>query len=59
VYSVVAVLFIVGDQDPEILLLDVVGKADKLAPEQMAATAVKVGVTFEFTTMVIAAVVAH
>ena len=59
VYSVVAVLFIAGDQVPVTLLLEVVGKADKLAPEQMAATAVKVGVTFEFTVMVIAAVVAH
>jgi hypothetical protein len=59
VYSVVAVLFIAGDQVPVILLLEVVGKADKLAPEQMAATAVKVGVTFEFTVMVIVAVVAH
>jgi hypothetical protein len=49
VYSVVTVLFIAGDQVPVILLLEVVGKADKLAPEQMAATAVKVGVTFAFT----------
>jgi hypothetical protein len=49
VYSVVAVLFIAGDQVPVILLLDVVGKADKLAPKQIAATAVKVGVTFAFT----------
>jgi hypothetical protein len=59
VYTVVAVLFIAGDQVPVILLLEVVGKADKLAPEQMAATAAKVGVTCEFTVMVITAVVAH
>ena len=46
VYVVVVVLFIVaGDQVPVIPLLEVVGKADKVAPEQMAATWVKVGAT--------------
>jgi hypothetical protein len=49
VYSVVAVLFNAGDQVPVISFVEVVGKADKVAPEQMAATAVKVGVTFAFT----------
>ena len=57
----VAVLFNAGDQVPVIpvVFVEVVGKADKLAPEQMAATAVKVGVTFAFTVMVIVAVVAQ
>jgi hypothetical protein len=40
-------------------LFDVVGKADKLPPEHIAATAVKVGITFEFTCMVSVVVVAH
>ena len=40
-------------------LLDVVGNADKVAPEQISATWVKVGVTFGLTVMVIVAVVAH
>jgi hypothetical protein len=42
-----------------IKLFDVVGKADKLPPEHIAATAVKVGITFEFTCMVSVVVVAH
>ena len=58
-YTVVDVLFKAGDQVPVIPFVEVVGKADKLAPEQMAATESKVGVTFEFTVMVIVAVVAH
>jgi len=48
-----------GDQVPVKLLLEVVGKADKLAPAQIGETCVKVGVTFGFTVMVIVAVVAH
>ena len=40
-------------------LLDVVGRADNVAPEQIAATAVNVGVTFGLTVIVIVAVVAH
>jgi hypothetical protein len=40
-------------------LLDVVGKAFKLAPEQIALTAEKVGVVFVFTVIVIVAVFAH
>ena len=38
VYSVVAVLFKAGDQVPLIPLVDVVGKADNVAPEQIGAT---------------------
>ena len=41
---VVAKLFIAGDQVPVIPLVDVVGKADKVAPEQIDATCVKVGI---------------
>jgi len=59
VYVVVAALFKSGDQVPVKLLLDVVGKADKLAPAQIGATCVKVGVTFGFTVMVIFAEVAQ
>jgi hypothetical protein len=53
------VLFTSGDQVPVIAFSDVVGKADKLAPEQIDATCVKLGVTFGFTVMVIVACVAH
>jgi hypothetical protein len=38
VYKVVAVLSIAGDQVPVTELVEVVGKADKLAPEQIALT---------------------
>ena len=40
-------------------LFDVVGNAPKAAPEQIAATAVKVGVTFGLTVIVSVVVVAH
>ena len=56
---VVAELLIAGAQLPVILLLDVVGSAANVAPEQIGATCVNVGVTFGFTTMVMVAVVAH
>jgi len=56
---VVAVLFSAGDQVPVIPLLDVVGSADRVAPEQMGATPVKVGVMFGLTVMVNVVVVAH
>ena len=59
VYVVVAVLSIAGDQVPVIPLFDVVGNADKLAPEQIAATCVNVGVVFGVTEIVIFATVAH
>ena len=52
-------LFNAGDHVPLILFVLVVGKADKLPPEQIGATAVNVGVTFGVTVMVIVAVVAH
>ena len=56
---VVVVLFIAGLQVPVMPFLDVVGRADNVAPEQYGATAVNVGVTFGLTVMVIVAVVAH
>ena len=40
-------------------LLEVVGKAVNVAPEQIGATVVKVGVMFGFTTIVSVVVVAH
>ena len=59
VYVVVVVLSNAGDQVPVIPLVDVVGNADKLAPEQIGDTAVNVGVTFGLTVIVTVAVVAH
>jgi len=56
---VVAVLLIAGDQVPVIPLVEVVGKADKFAPEQIVATCVKVGIVDEPTEIVIFATVAH
>ena len=52
-------LFNAGDHVPVIPLLDVVGNADNVEPEQIAAACVKVGVTFGLTVMVIVAVVAQ
>ena len=40
-------------------LLDVVGKAESVAPEQIGPTAVNVGVTFGLTVIVNVVVVAH
>ena len=48
-----------GAQVPVMPLLDVVGKAASVAPEQIGATALKVGETFGFTTIVIVVVVVH
>ena len=59
VYVVVAVLFKAGAQVPVIPLVEVVGKADNVPPEQIGATAVNVGVTFGFTVIVKVVVVAH
>ncbi|MET3886010.1 hypothetical protein [Niastella sp. OAS944] len=59
VYVVVAVLLSAGAQLPVIPLLDVVGNGDKVAPEQIGATAVNVGVTFGLTVIVKVVVVAH
>ena len=56
VYAVVAVLFNAGAQVPVMLLFEVVGKAANVAPEQIAGTAVKVGVTFGLTVTVTVAV---
>ena len=55
----VCVLFNAGDQVPVIPLVDVVGNADNVAPEQIVFTAVNVGVLFGFTVIVNVAVVAH
>ena len=59
VYVVVAVLSSAGAQVPVIPLLDVVGKADKVAPEQTGGTAVNVGVTLVLTVIVKVVEVAH
>ena len=59
VYVVVAVLSKAGAQVPVIPLLEVVGSGDKVAPEQIGATAVNVGVTFGLTVIVNVAAVAH
>ena len=40
-------------------LVDVVGNADKVAPEQIGATALNVGVMFGLTVIINIAVVAH
>jgi len=53
------VLFSAGDQVPVMPLLDVVGSAVKVAPEQIGATAVNVGVIFGLTVIVNVVVVAH
>ena len=52
-------MFSAGDQVPVIPLFEVVGKADKAAPEQIGATAVNVGVTFGFTVMTNVLAAAH
>ena len=52
-------MFSAGDHEPLIALSDVVGNAVRVAPEQIAATGVKVGVMLALTVMVIVAVVAH
>ena len=52
-------MFNAGDQLPVIPLSDVVGNADKAPPEQIGATGLNVGVTFELTVIVNEAVVAH
>ena len=52
-------MFKAGAQLPFIPLLDVVGSAVSVAPEQIAATGVKVGVMFGLTVIVNVVVVAH
>jgi hypothetical protein len=56
---VVAVLFNAGDHVPVMPLLDVVGRAESAAPEQIGATAVNVGVTLGLTVIVNVVAVAH
>jgi hypothetical protein len=53
------VLFKAGAQVPVILFKEVVGKADKVAPEHITETAAKVGVRFGFTVIVKFVVLAH
>ena len=55
----VVVLSKAGDQVPVMPLVDVVGSADKVAPEQIGATALNVGVIFGLTVIVSVVVVAH
>jgi len=52
-------LFNAGDQTPVMVLFDVVGNAASGSPEQIGATALKVGVMFGLTVMVRVVVVAH
>jgi phosphate starvation-inducible membrane PsiE len=59
VYVVVVVLFNAGDQVPVIPFKEVFGSAVKLAPEQIAATGLKVGIIFRLTVIVNVVVVAH
>jgi hypothetical protein len=59
VYVVVAKLLSAGDHVPVIPFVDVVGNAASASPEQIAATAVKVGVALLFTTIVNAVKAAH
>jgi hypothetical protein len=58
-YVVVVVLSKAGDHEPVMPLVDVVGSADKVAPEHIGATAAKVGVIFGLTVIVNVVVVAH
>ena len=53
------VLSSAGAHVPVIPLLDVVGSAERVAPEHIAATGVNVGVTFGLTVIVNVAVVAQ
>ena len=52
-------MFKAGAQVPVMPLLEVVGRAARVAPEQIGATAVKVGVMFGLTVIVKVVVVAH
>ena len=56
---VVVVLSKAGAQVPVMPLLELVGKGVKVAPEQIGATAVNVGVTVGLTVIVKVAVLAH
>ena len=52
-------MFNAGAHVPVMPLLDVVGNGVSVAPEQIGATGVNVGVTLVFTVMVKVVVVAH
>ena len=52
-------MFSAGAQVPLMPLLEVVGKAVKVAPEQIGATGLNVGVIFGLTVIVNVVVVAH
>ena len=54
-----AVLSKAGAHVPVMPLFDVVGNAVNVAPEQIGATAVNIGITFGLTVIVNVAVVAH
>jgi hypothetical protein len=56
---VVVVLFKAGDQTPVIPLVDVVGNGAKVAPAQIAGTAIKLGVITGLTVISIVATVAQ
>ena len=58
-YNVVVVLFNPGDHVPVIPLVEVVGKADNVPPEQIGATAVNVGVVGDVITTFNVCVFAH
>ena len=53
------VLFKAGDQVPVIALVEVVGNAFSVSPEQIGDTGAKLGMTFGFTVMMVVVVVAH
>ena len=55
----VVVLSKAGVQAPVYPLLEVIGNADKVPPEQIGATALKVGVILGLTVMVIVLGIAH
>ena len=59
VYVVVAVLFKAGAHVPVMPLSDVVGRAERVPPEQIGATALNVGVMLGLTVIVNVVVVAH
>ena len=52
-------MFKAGAQAPVMPLVEVVGNAVRVVPEQIGATALNVGVMFGFTTIVKVVVVAH
>lgn len=56
-YVVVAVLSITGDQVPVIPFVDVVGNGARAFPEQIAGTALKVGVAVALVLMVTVSVI--